>query len=103
MLKNPNLTNYSISLIIFFNGFILLGISLFSISYKNSTFQKLLFYLAGLSLSFTIYTTGSFFANYSGLHDICDSIVKINERPIIPERGIGLINFIGCQKENSFF
>jgi len=96
MLKNPNLTNYSISLIIFFNGFILLGLSILSITYKNSNFQKILFYLSGVSLSFAIYTTGTYFANYSGLHDICDSVVKINERPIIPEKGIGLINFIGC-------
>ena len=103
MLKNPNLTNYSLSLIIFFNGILLLGLSLMSIVKKNDSYQNILFYLSGLSLSFTIYTTGTFFANYSGLHDICDSIIRINEKDIIPEKGIGLINFIGCQKENEFF
>lgn len=38
MLKNPNLTNYSISLIIFFNGILLLGLSMLSIAKKNDSY-----------------------------------------------------------------
>ena len=28
---------------------------------------------------------GMFFANYSGFHDICNSIINVNSRPKMPE------------------
>ena len=103
MLLNPYLTNYSIALTIFFMGCLLFGISYASINKKSSNFQVALFFISGLSLSYVVYTMGMFFANYSALHDICNSIIAVNERPRIPEQGIGLIKYIGCTQENVFF
>ena len=103
MLENPYLTNYSIALTIFFMGCLLFGISYASIVKKSPNFQIALFFISGLSLSYVVYTMGMFFANYSALHDICNSVITVNERPRMPEQGIGLIKYIGCTQENVFF
>ncbi len=103
MLKNSYLTNYSSSITIFFLGIILTGISSVSIINKDSKFQIILFLLAGLSLSYILYTQGLFFANYSGLHDICNSIIQLGELSTLPQDGVGLIKFIGCSNVNIFF
>lgn len=103
MLQNPYLTNYSIVLTIFFFGCLLFGISSASIVKKSPYFQVTLFLLSGLTLSYVVYNMGIFFANFSALHDICNSIIEVNDSEYIPEEGIGLIKYISCTKENLFF
>jgi hypothetical protein len=46
---------------------------------------------------------GMFFANYSGLHDICNAILNINAKEYFPEKGIGIVNYLGCSQENVIF
>ena len=75
MLKNPNLTDYSSPLILIFNIILLIGISTLSFSKKNFVFQYVVYYLAGISMSFSIYNLGNYFANFSGFHDICNSMI----------------------------
>ena len=80
MLKNPNLTDYSSPLILIFNIILLLGISILSFSKKNYLFQYVVYYMAGISLSFSIYNLGNYFSNFSGFHDICNSMIYLNDR-----------------------
>lgn len=103
MLKNPYLTNYSTSISLFFLAVVLTGIYTISFVNKNSHFQLILFLAAGLSMSYLLYTMGMYFSNYSGLHDICNSIIKTGEADNMPENGLGLVKFVGCTCENAFF
>lgn len=103
MLKNPHLTNYSTSISLFFLAVVLTGICTISFVNKNSQFQLILFLASGLSMSYLIYTMGMYFSNYSGLHDICNAIIKTAEAENMPEQGLGLVKFVGCTCENTFF
>lgn len=102
MLKNPSLTNYSFTFSLIFLLLILIGIAFASQHTKNSNFQIGIFLLTALTLSYTVYNMGQFFSNYSTLHDICKSILHYSGKDI-PETGIGLVNFVGCTEENSFY
>ena len=103
MLKNPHLTSYFTPISLFFFAMILAGLSSVAYVNKNSSFQIVLFLISSLCLSYLIYNTGMYFSNFSGLHDICDSIIKVSDQERMPEKGMGLIKFVGCTAENIFF
>lgn len=103
MLKNPHLTSYSTPIALFFFAFVITGLSSIAFVNKNAAFQILLFLVSSLCLSYLIYNTGMYFSNFSGLHDICTSIIKVAEQDKMPESGMGLIKFVGCTAENTFF
>ncbi len=103
MLRNPYLTNYTISLTTFFIGFMIFGLSIASLIKKSPNLQKMVYFISGLGLSYLIYVMGMYFSNYSILHDICNSLIKINKRDYIPEKGMGIIKYLGCSQENIFF
>jgi len=103
MLKNPHLTSYSTPIALFFFAMVLTGLSSVAFVNKNSHFQMLLFLVSSLCLSYLIYNTGMYFANYSGLHDICWGITSLSEQEKIPESGLGIIHFVGCTSECTFF
>lgn len=103
MLKNPHLTSYSTPIALFFFALVLTGLSSVSFVNKNPHFQVLLFLVSSLCLSYLIYNTGMYFSNFSGLHDICTSIIKVAEQEKMPETGLGLIKFVGCTSENIFY
>ena len=103
MLRNPHLTSYSTPIALFFFALVLTGLSSVAFVNKNSYFQVILFLVSSLCLSYLIYNTGMYFSNFSGLHDICTSIINVSEQERMPERGMGLIKFVGCTAENIFF
>lgn len=103
MLKNPHLTSYSTPIALFFFALVLAGLSGVAFVNKSAHFQVLLFLAGSLSLSYLVYSTGMYFSNFSGLHDICTSVIKVAEQDLMPESGMGLIRFVGCTAENVFF
>lgn len=76
MLRNPYLTNYSVPLTIILNGVFLMLFSCYSMIKKKQSIQRTLFFFSGVSLSFTIYTMGMYFANFTSIHDICNEIIN---------------------------
>lgn len=103
MLKNPHLTSYSTPIALFFFALVFAGLSGVAFVNKSAHFQVLLFLAAALCLSYLVYGTGMYFSNFSALHDICTSMIKVAGQDLMPESGMGLIKFVGCTAENVFF
>ena len=100
---DDQLTSYGTPIALLFISLVLSGLSALSIYTKSPNMQVVLFIGLSLTLSYLLFTIGLFFASYSGIFDVCKSMVSFETLDVWPSRGGGLAHFLGCSEQDAFF